>query len=170
MIWRPTDEELTQEVLQDLFEYDHASGKLIRKRCGLKQLVGKPAGYLMKSGYVQVHLGGRSLYAHRIIWRMMFGNWPVHIDHVNRNRSDNRIENLREADTLTNAWNFGLGTNNTSGVLGVSWDADRQKWLAQIQVKKRHIHIGRFEDKNEAIKAYKAAALKHRGEFAAEAA
>ncbi len=170
MRWHPTEDELTQEVLQGLFVYDEATGQLLRKVSPRSDRIGEPAGTIGKAGYVSLSIGCKHFYAHRIIWRMLFGVWPSHIDHINRIRSDNRIENLREADKLTNRWNFGLSKRNTSGAIGVSWAASEEKWVARIMVRRRYIHLGCFDDKDEAIKAYKAASIKHRGEFSAQAA
>lgn len=88
------------------------------------------------------------------------------VDHINGNRFDNRKSNLRICTHKENTRNNTIPSNNTSGYKGVSWDKFRDKWKAYIIFDKRMIHLGRFESKTEAAKAYNRAAIKHFGEFA----
>ena len=88
------------------------------------------------------------------------------VDHWNGDGLDNRRRNLRPATNSLNLANRGPQANNTSGYKGVTWDRERQKWMAQIAIQGRHIFLGRFDDKCEAAQAYNEAASKHFGAFA----
>lgn len=88
------------------------------------------------------------------------------VDHINRNRLDNRKDNLRIATYQQNTSNRSIQSNNVSDVPGVSWRKDRNKWRAYIMVNKKQISLGLFNKKEDAIKARKEGELKYFGEFA----
>jgi len=71
---------------------------------------------------------------------------PEQLDHINRDTSDNRIENLRPANICQNARNRGLFSNNTSGCKGVAWDKTASKWISYVSVNKKHTKLGAFDD------------------------
>ena len=97
----------------------------------------------------------------------MTGAWPKdQIDHVNGDRSDNRFCNLREATNSQNQANRRCEATSTSGVKGVSWDRRCRRWQAQISINGKPKHLGGFTSKEEAARAYAAAAIALRGEFA----
>lgn len=81
-------------------------------------------------------------------------------------RSDNRIENLREADASQNRLNSRAQRNNSHGSKGVAWDAQKKRWFARIMVHGKRIKLGRFRTREEASSAYALAAEKHAGKFA----
>jgi hypothetical protein len=87
-------------------------------------------------------------------------------DHEDGDGLNNQRYNLRRATKNQNVRNRKKQRNNTSGYRGVSWDAEKQKWRAQIRVDTKGISLGRFSDPEDAARAYNAAALKHFGEFA----
>lgn len=90
---------------------------------------------------------------------LMTGRWPAEqIDHVNMDRSDNRWVNLREATNKQNMENRGRQSNNTSGIVGVSWSATRGKWVAGIKHHGRRKNLGYFT-KIEDAAATRAAAV-----------
>jgi len=104
--------------------------------------------------------------AHRIAFVLMTGQWPVAlVDHINREKNDNRWINLRQATVAENGRNAGLRSNNTSGYRGVSWDPSGKKWRARIFVNYKCIFLGSFSSEAEAYEAYKSAALRMHGEF-----
>lgn len=141
--------ELTYDLLHDLFYYDGVN--LIWKvRPANRIKVGDIAGCYSNSGYLQVGINQRIYLVHRIIWFMHYGCWPNEIDHINGVKGDNRIENLREVDRQTNNKNRRMPSNNTSGVTGVSFDAKRNKWVAQIRIDGKQKNLGNFDSIEEA--------------------
>ena len=120
------------------------------------RFLGKRAGSVNPSlGYVTIHLDGAIYYAHRVAWALYHGEQPERfIDHVNGDRADNRIANLRITDRRGNATNRGLSTLNTSGHIGVHWAKNRLKWQATIRdISGTNKHIGYYDAKEDAVDA-----------------
>jgi len=90
----------------------------------------------------------------------------MYVDHINRNTLDNRRKNLRLCTPGQNMCNRRIQSNNTSGYRGVTWDRQKKKWAARLKHGGKSIHLGRFDDKELAAKAFDEAAKKLRGEFA----
>ena len=106
-------------------------------------------------GYARIGIDGERYPAHRLAWLYVYGRWPTkQIDHINRNRLDNRIVNLREATDAENRQNMSLSVTNKSGVKGVSWDKQRKKWYAKITHNYKQISLGMFDDIKDAANAY----------------
>ena len=87
------------------------------------------------------------------------------VDHINRDRLDNRKSNLRICSQQQNSINRGIQSNNNSGVVGVYWAKSRNKWCAQIMLNKKNIFLGYYEDMNDAIQARKQAEIDYFGEY-----
>lgn len=122
------------------------------------RFAGKEAGTLCNStGYRFVRINQTKYWSHRIIWAMHNGQWPDTVDHVNGDVSDNRVENLRSVTRAQNQRNLKMPKHNTSGIVGVAWIAARNKWMAQIRANKTTLSLGRFDTKEEAVAARKAA-------------
>lgn len=121
----------------------------------------RQCGTQNERGYVRVRILGASVYAHRLAWALTHGQWPNKIDHINGDRSDNRIANLRSVDSLENGHNQRLRKNNTSGVLGVRWNKNAQKWIARIFFNGREINLGAFENRDDAVAARSQAEIEH---------
>jgi len=155
--------ELTQAKLKELFDYDPLVGDLVRKTTVASNAkVGDIAGKAMPRGYIQVRIETKSYLAHRLIFLLMTGRWPKHeIDHIDHDTGNNRWGNLREATRGENSKNQSSNSRNTSGHIGVCWDKNRKKWEAKINVKRRNVHIGRFEKFEDACNARKAAEKKY---------
>lgn len=102
---------------------------------------------------------------HRVIMNPPVG---MEVDHINRNKLDNRRSNLRICTHAENLANRIKPRNNTSGYKGVVWNKSRSKWLAQITVKKRHIYLGQFDDIEEANEAYNLGFVKYYGKLGTE--
>lgn len=149
--------ELTHQSLREHLDYNAATGEFKRKIWPGNQVrVGDIAGGINPLGYRQIAIKGVQFYAHRLAWFYVHGEWPSNqIDHINHNRDDNRIANLREADDAEQRKNMSRPANNTSGVTGVS--PAFGKWSAQIKHRGRKIHLGLFQEKAHAIIARKAA-------------
>ena len=156
--------ELTQARVRELFDY-RADGSLLRKTSTGGQLAGSVVG--SKSGYYLITMVDRKFYkVHRIIFLWHHGWLPPEIDHIDLDKSNNRIANLRPAEKTSNAWNVGKRANNTSGFKGVTWSKRWGKWYAQIQVNGKRKGLGYFDTPEKAHAAYIEAARKHHGEFA----
>jgi len=153
---------LTASKARELFNYDPITGELINKFTrSSRSMAGEIAGSNNGCGYRHVKAGGRRYLNHRVIFLMKTGRWPGEIDHINHIRDDNRWENLREASHLENQRNKSLNKNNTSGVCGVYWRKDSQKWQTLIVVNNRLLHLGYYHDKEDAIAARAAAEIKY---------
>lgn len=111
--------------------------------------------WLRSDGYYGGSVFDVKLLAHRVAWALHFGEWPEgQIDHENGCKTDNRLENLRVVSNAENAMNSKLREDNKSGIPGVWWAEDRQKWCAQIGGSKgRRKSLGRFDTLEEAAKA-----------------
>lgn len=113
-------------------------------------------------GYFQASVFGKKYLAHRIVWMWVFGRWPENqIDHINRDKCDNRIVNLRDVTQQQNLQNQAIQKNNTSGHLGVSWYKKRQKWQVHITVNSKQKYLGTFESIEDAIAARAAADIEY---------
>lgn len=109
-------------------------------------------------GYLRTKIMGTSYYAHRLAWAHHYGEWPAaEIDHINGDRADNRIANLRSVSHIENCRNLKRPINNTSGVIGVSWVEERAKWQAYIDDEIGRISLGRYDEFYQAVIARKAA-------------
>lgn len=118
-------------------------------------------------GYLAGKVMGVKLNAHRVIWALVHGEWPVHeIDHINCDKTDNRISNLRLATASENARNRPTYSNNSSGFKGVSWNRQAMKWTAGIRLDGKRKHLGYFDGVEDAALAYAEAAAMHYGSFA----
>lgn len=152
----------TRERLEELFAYDPASGSLTRRDNG-EEIVATN-----NHGYRWVWVEGTALLLHRIVWRLMTGEWPTAmVDHVDGCRTNNRWANLRSADHSINAQNQtrAMCTNKT-GFLGVSRDKRRVEnpYRAAIRIHGKHVSLGAFPTAEEAYAAYlKAKAELHPG-------
>ncbi|OGG08966.1 hypothetical protein A2154_05200 [Candidatus Gottesmanbacteria bacterium RBG_16_43_7] len=121
--------------------------------------------WTLKKGYAVAKLCNRSgfLMMHKFI---VFYPKSLTIDHINRNKLDNRKSNLRVCTQLQNNFNKPRQRNNESGYKGVCWDKKAQKWRAAISVNRRYFWLGYYDSKNQAAMAYNLAAKKHHREFA----
>ncbi|CQJ12503.1 Uncharacterised protein [Yersinia mollaretii] len=143
----------------DYFIYNSIDGSLRWKVRRGGVVPGSSAGSAHRSGYLRVGLSGKTYTVHRIIWEMHNGPIPegMQIDHIDHNRVNNRLENLRIVTPSQNSKNRTLQANNSRGVCGVVWDKSKRKWYSQIMINKKQINLGRFNDIDEAISARKAA-------------
>lgn len=151
--------EVAVDELRFLLTYDPGTG-IFKHHPANKpaRVAGKPAGWINKQGYAYLCINGRSFRAHRVAWAIYYGSWPKgQIDHINGDRSDNSITNLRMVNNADNAKNQCLRVNNTSGATGVTWSKQRNLWQAQIVRNGKLKSLGHYTDKNDAIAARKTA-------------
>lgn len=165
MAW--TD-EMVSERLRECLSYEPETGVFTRRASKYRSSrVGGVAGADNGWGYVQINVGGRLHRAHRLAWLYVYGVWPCgHLDHINGDRADNRIANLRKATRSQNNANTPVRVNNKCGLKGVVYAKHAKRWRARLTVDRRQIHLGYFERAEDAQAAYAAAAQKHFGEFA----
>lgn len=159
--------ELTAERLKTVLCYEPETGHwywLVTKRNIYP--AGSRAGTTKLNGYVYVCIDRKLYLAHRLAWFYMTGGWPVDdIDHIDRNRQNNKWANLREATRAQNMANLTKHKDSISGYKGVSWHKRGKKWHAQIRSNGTKFHLGLFSSKEEAYAAYVTAATKLHGEF-----
>lgn len=152
---------LTQERVRELFDYDPVSGNLTSKVYRGRLKKGDRAGHTSKRGYRRVGVDGKSYREHRVIWLWIYGSMPKdQIDHINGIRDDNRASNLREVNNSENHRNKKIPTKNKSGVIGVCWVKDAEKWKSYISLD-RQIILGFYDEKIDAIEARKNAEIKY---------
>lgn len=143
-------------VLREMFEY-HPDGYLVRrkddKRGRGRRGKGERVGCINKgSGYYQVGIGLERYQVHRVIYAMHHTiDDTKMIDHIDGDRGNNRIENLRQVNMTENLLNAKVAKNNTSGVTGVRWNKSQQRWLVSVKVRGKTIWLGTFKDKKDAI-------------------
>lgn len=158
---------ITADRLRELIDYDPETGIFRWRIPRGGNRVGDIAGCPDSHNYHLIGIDRKVYVAHRLAWLWMTGCWPEDdIDHVNRDKKDNRWANLREATRSQNIINSPPRKDSRSGLRGISWDGARSKWVSQIGVAGKNIHLGRFKTKEEAYQAYKDAAIAAYGEFA----
>jgi len=153
-------------VWNEYFTYE--DGNLYWKKTTTNRVkVGTKVGSDNNNGYLETSLLNRRLLVHRVVYELHNGDIPagLYVDHINGDRSDNRVDNLRLADTYGNASNAKTPRNNKSGYKGVCFDNRRAKWRAHITHHKKHIFLGYFDCPQEAHNAYLSAAEVHHKEF-----
>ena len=149
---------ITQAELKSLLHYNPLTGEF-HKFCKNKS---KITGYINVLGYSEIRVKSKLYLAHRLAWLYVYGLSPNNeIDHRDHNRSNNKIKNLRDATRVKNSQNASLQKGTVSGVLGVAWCKQREKWIAQIKINYKTINLGGFKLKADAIKARKEANTKY---------
>jgi hypothetical protein len=165
---------ITVDYVHEILDHDPNTGVLLwRHRADASvqwngRYAGKRAGRLTRNGYREISINGHQYYEHRLAHLWMLGVWPAaQMDHrLPNTRADNRWRNLRPATRGQNGANRKLGSNNTSGFKGVSWDRREQKWVAYVGAHAKQRHLGHFTDREQAGVAYAKAARATFGEFA----
>ena len=159
---------ITQEYLKDAFSYDPETGVFIWKIRPLhhfkntkgmnifnSQFAGKIAGSNHTNGYLEVGLSNKGYLLHRLAWVYCHNFLPKDIDHINGIKTDNRLCNLREANRSENNQNQKVArTDNKLGILGIFFIKSRNRFVAQIGLNNKRIHLGYFKTAEEAHQAY----------------
>jgi hypothetical protein len=163
----PSRQALAAERVRHLFDYDPAVGNLVWKNPPKKnaRLVGKIAGTKHAKGYIQIGIDGQFYLAHLVVWLHHYGEWPNdQIDHEDRDKSNNRIANLRDANNSQNNANVGA-KGGIVGLKGVTLSRNG-RFVAQLHHNRKHYHLGTFETAEEAHARYVERAHEIFGEFA----
>lgn len=153
---------LTAERLREVVDYDPLTGIFTRKvRLAQRHQIGDRADFSINAGpmtgYRRLAVDSKRYLAHRCAWLFVHGEWPAEmLDHINGEKGENQIANLRKASAGMNVENQRRPRkdNRTSRFLGVYWQAANQKWRARITTKGKAIHIGLFVDEEAAHAAY----------------
>ena len=151
------DRDLSYEVVRSLFDY-HEDGYLTQKKSPANNVPdGAISGSLYNRGYIMVKINNRRYALHRVIFLWHHGYMPENeVDHIDRNKVNNKIENLREVSKQCNLRNQGLSKANKTGIKGVQLKPSG-KYEAAIGVDRKRIYLGYFSDITDAAKArYKA--------------
>jgi HNH endonuclease len=167
--------DITPDLLRQLIEYNPVTGEMFWKRRTSKHFIdnnrlsrsarakvfnARLAGIRINGsthkGYISTTVLQINFKLHRIAWAIYYGEWPNgQIDHINHDRANNSIANLRVVSNAINQRNGGMRSDNSSGVCGVAWNPDRNKWRARITVDGAIKNLGCFTDINDAITARK---------------
>ncbi len=159
---------ITRERVTALLSYNKTSGLFRWLEDRGRGMKGKIAGTPDSKGYIQIRIDGVKYRASRLAFLVVEGVPPLHqVDHVNRDRSDNKWLNLRNATSSQNAMNRNIRTDNSSGTVGVHRRPDG-RWQARITVDGTRVSLGHFDSLKRAIKVRSTAAKKHYGEFSAD--
>lgn len=161
------------QVLRKLLRYETETGKLFwlprsaslvkpgrngsvieAERFNSRYAGSEALAYRSKAGYLVGAISGKAYFAHRVAWALATGDWPPQwIDHINGARDDNRLCNLRCADSYQNARNAKRRRDNSSGRTGVYWLKDERRWRASLRVQGKTVWLGCFSDFDAAVAA-----------------
>lgn len=145
---------ITQKQLKTELRYDSVTGVFTWLAARQGRQIKKPIGTYRSDGYLQVRIFGKIYLLHKLAWLYVYGVLPGEIDHKNRNKADNSIDNLREATRSQNNVNSDMRINNTSGFKGVWLHKETGKWRAMIKFEGKNNSLGLFNTKEEAGAAY----------------
>jgi hypothetical protein len=149
-------EMITIEDLRAVLNYDPDTG-VFTWRDGVRWCrAGSRAGYVCRTyGYHMLKVNQRKCRAHHLAWLYVHGRWPSdEIDHINGDRADNRIANLREANRTQNLYNTVCKSNSRSGLKGAFYDSSRGAWFSSIRLNGKRVHLGMFDSAESAHAAY----------------
>lgn len=157
---------ITQSEIHKLLDYNAETGKFYWKPRSVDmfssehhankwngRFAGKEAKKAHGGGYLQICVLFTNYLAHRLAWFYIYGEWPAEIDHINGDRKDNRLVNLRAASRKVNSRNLKQNVRNTSGFRGVRYKKAANRWVAYIGVNGKFKHVGSFETMREAVAA-----------------
>jgi len=143
------------ESIKSTFRYNEETGALYRIKSRHKRYIGWTFGTKNGRGYMLVRIGKKKYPVHRVAWILYYGYEPIEVDHINHNKDDNRLSNLREVDRSTQMKNRRKNSNNSTGVNGVSIDNGRYKVYTNVGGKR--VHLGIYKTLKEASAARESA-------------
>jgi hypothetical protein len=147
--------DITKQYVQELFLYEESSGNLIRKKSvSTNTKAGDVVGIKNSHGYLHFRINRKLFFVHRVVWLFHKGSWPTGvIDHINRNKLDNRIENLRDTTIQANNINKDLQRNNKTGIRNVSWRDRNKVFCASCRRGGKQNYLGEFKNAKDAEQA-----------------
>lgn len=161
------DDDMNFECASAHLSYSAATGQLVWRGIQKFYLKGREAGAIEAGGYRVIKIKGRTFKAHRLAWLLHYGEWPSQrIDHIDGDKSNNRVNNLRLATQQQNMMNQRPKATNLNGYKGITYQKSHQSWLAQLTVAGKNLNLGRYKDPADAARAYDAKAKELFGEFA----
>lgn len=159
---------ITQEEIKEIVKYSQETGVFIWISSRSNKIkIGDTAGNIWinqhnRKKYHRLWLSGRLYLAHRVAWIYMTGSWPNdQIDHIDGNGLNNKWENLREVSGSENQQNTRMKRTNTTGICGVVWNKNANKWQAAINIYNKAVYLGLFENIFDAACARKNAEVKY---------
>ena len=156
--------KMDAKILHELLEYRDGELYWKKRRAGVQ--FNKPVGYVTKQGYKRVEANGKSYAVHRLVY-MMFNKWlPEQLDHIDCNKLNNKIENLRPASSAENSSNRKLRCDNKYQTKNIYFDKVHEKWVVQVRKHGKSHYFGRYKDKNKASEVARMARDLLHGEFA----
>ena len=161
-------ELITQDELKERLHYDAESGVFTWINLVSKRMFGKVAGSSHRQGYVIIRVKNRAYLAHRLAWLYVHGSFPIaglEIDHIDLDKKNNAISNLRLATRSQNMMNLVVSPHSKSGVKGVTFRKDLNKYASRIMANNKMVHLGHFRTIDEAREAYENAAKLYHGEY-----
>jgi len=161
------EKAISQQELKAIFSYNENTGALVwLMNRGTRKVKGLEAGWIVipqrgRTKYIDIRVNGFAYKAHRLAWLYVHGEWPLIIDHIDGDGTNNRMSNLRNVTESENTRNRPLQLNNSSGHSGVYLCKPSGKWYAIIGVKGKKVSLGHFDLIDDAIKARKEAEKKY---------
>lgn len=151
----------------DLIRYEPETGKFYSLVSNSNVKVGQEVkGSVDNKGYIRIGVGGRVIRAHRLAFICMGENLPNQVDHIDRDKQNNKWSNLRASDQQTNQWNTSERKTNTSGHKNVYWRPERRHWQVRIPTKDcRSKYIGSYKEYGDAVKAAEQARRDYQKEY-----
>jgi len=146
--------QLTQSRLKELMDYDPLTGVFTCKVARGNRKIGSIAGCTDVAGYTSFTIDGGYYRAARLAFMWMKGYFPEHdVDHIDRVKNNDRWSNLRHVSRKCNSRNCSISKGNTSGITGVYFNANANRWISQISVDMKTIYLGCFKTKREAAQS-----------------
>ncbi len=153
---------MTRKELSKLVHYNPKTGSMTWKKSRGSVSAGMPLKSKHKDGYFMAWVNKKLYLVHRLAWLYVTGEFPKQeIDHINGDRTDNRIKNLQDVSKTENQKNASIRIDNTSGMTGISFRKQTKKWRAYINHNSKIIYLGQFVKKEDAIKIRKEANKKY---------
>jgi len=154
------------ERAKEQFIYDPETGKFKYRIKPNKNIdINKEPGYINNNGYRVIAMDGKDYLAHRLVWLYMNNCLPLLIDHINGNKSDNRLCNLREATKSQNAVNSGVRKNNKLGIKGIQQVKGSIGYQVRFYINGKQHYLGTYPTMDHALKIYKDAVIAIHNEF-----